>query len=652
MQKLRNGTFIIPGTGERSRRQFTLRNSSSLSSQSDDTDGLQSLFSQRTATERLQAASHNVVALWEKFLKWTQTSHGRGVLKCTLAYFLGSMATFLAPISDFLGKPDGKHIVATLTVYFHPARTVGSMLESMLIAIIAVFYAELICLLSMFTSVTVGSQLGSITTAHILVLLIFIGGGLGFLGWVKQKLNNPLVNTGCTLASIAIIAVVTKEEAVHGGGFSTLKIVQVLKMLVMGISITAAVNLLLWRVLAKDLVRKSMAATSIALGDTISAITRGFLTGSEEELLSDNFSKVMAEYNSAYCLMTKNLREEKFERYFLGQEKIYDLDKVVVKSIEALAQAIGGLRSACDTQFVLLREMPSDFAFGPLSPGGTLLSPTRAMGSYFPKGYKDRFGTLAAIRESDENESDGQESTSGGPKDQIPANPPMFRMPSEIFELFISLLGPSMKSLAYTLSETLREHPFGNAPQWEIQVNENFKQSLRDALGLYNNSRKNALQELYNTIELDPSRSDKIQADIEEVAAACGHFSFSLQTVAEEMLSFLDVIEELKEATEGKVRTWECLKLWKYFGRSSKGKDTAMDDPETDSLLPQPVRPLRKSAVPKGIPDEMLKRRDTFSWDAAPDASKILRIVSERILSVLRVLGRDDSKVAKIKELR
>jgi len=43
-------------------------------------------------------------------------------------------------------------------------------------------------------------------------------------------------------------------------------------------------------------------------------------------------------------------------------------------------------------------------------------------------------------------------------------------------------LGPSMKSLAYTLSQILQELPFGEGPDYAIKINEHFKSSLTEAL--------------------------------------------------------------------------------------------------------------------------------------------------------------------------
>ena len=176
-QKLRNGSVIIPSTGERSHRSFTLRPSSLFSSRQADASEspeIDSRFPRQSISDRAHAAAHNVREGGARFLHWLNSPVGHGIIKCTLAYTLGSLATFWSPLSDFLGRPDGKHVVATLTVYFHPARSVGSMIEAVLIAIVAVAYAELVSILSMCTSVLFGGVLGMVPLAHALVLGVFI----------------------------------------------------------------------------------------------------------------------------------------------------------------------------------------------------------------------------------------------------------------------------------------------------------------------------------------------------------------------------------------------------------------------------------------------------------------------------------------------
>ncbi|VBB75103.1 Putative protein of unknown function [Podospora comata] len=644
--KLRNGTFIIPATGERSRRVLTLRtNSSGLSSQTDGTrsrslSGLTTFpYEQTSFSDRFSHLARQTREKCAWILRWLDSPVGHGVLKCTLAYTLGSLATFWAPISDWLGRPDGKHVVATLTVYFHPARSAGSMIEAVLIAIVAVVYAQIVSILSMATSVLVGGQWHCVPLAHALVLAVFIGGGFGFIGWVKQRMGNPLVDVGSTLASLAIIGVVTKETAVLTGVFSNQKIIQILKMFFLGVSATTAVNLLVWRVSARSLLRDTMTKSSTSLGHMLALITSGFLSGSEEDVTSGQFAAASAAYNQVYPQMIKNLRESKFERYLLGQEKLYQLDRAVVRSMERLAQSIGGLRSAANTQFALLRESMMQGS-GMMSPAASLYSPVlqRTLSNTLKSGKG--FGILSAIDEaSDESNEDERGRVKDRRRSDATTASIPFRNSSDIFELFINLLGPSMKSLAYTLSEVLRDPPFGTAPDYEITINDHFRQSLTDALSLFNGARADALQELYKHIELDRTRSASIQADFEEVAAACGHFSFSLQAFGEEMQKYLDVLDDLKFANEHRLRSWHWMKWWgNRRGYNNRKITLPFDHAERETL----IKPIKKSQMPRGIADSMVQRRDTYAWSAVPGTNKVIATLSQRLLRVLRKVARDD----------
>ncbi|CAK7211750.1 hypothetical protein SBRCBS47491_001221 [Sporothrix bragantina] len=779
--KMRNGTFIIPSTGERSRRQFTLRNGRTPSSSSpsarpdnmtssssslDDNENDPSFFSAPGFITRFESAGRATKDGIYRFRHWMDSPKGRGVIKCTVAYTIASLWTFWPPLSDLLGHLDGKHLVATITVYFHPARTAGSMIEATAIGVVAIAYAEIISILSMATSVLFGSVFGWVTFAYMVVLVFFIGFAFGFIGWVKQRLNNPSVNVGCTLASLAIITVVTKENATYSSVFSNVKVAQVLKTLVFGISTTSMVSLLLWRVSARALLRESFTQASTSLGDMLAMITHGFLSGAEDELtVSAEYRTAASNWTTAHAQMTKNLKEAKYEHFSVGHASLYQFEKLVYKSMETLALSIGGLRSAANTQFELLREsaaMAATTAAGGDRPGNIAV-PTPGMptssatvGS-LPPNFLDQFftsprsssfspstspspavpaagasssspssrpllsrasssfqrsGRLAVLSAIDEASDESSEDRPDAPlisqytdddtgglmntplvprpvtnhlplvdvADQTSSrrssqsrrdSSTALRTPSEIFELFIGMLGPSMKSLAFTLATILRDSPFGGPPSYEIHINDHYRQSLTDALSLFNTARADALEELYKTIELGRPRSEKIKADFEEVAAACGHFSFSLQAFGEEMAKYLDVLDDLKLIRDHNRRSWRWLLFWKapqsrypsVLPFDAAEPDRVGDvDGMYDSLANNMdgingvngvygtaatgdrnnVRPIRKSQMPRGIPDEMVKQRDTFSWQAAPQSNKFVRKLAQHLLHFFRVLMRDD----------
>ncbi|TVY29561.1 Uncharacterized protein LHYA1_G000995 [Lachnellula hyalina] len=644
--KLRNGTFILPGTGERVRRQITLRNPANFDGQS--RGELDPPFLRRTYSRvgTIRTALGKSSDAGKEFWKWLHTPTAKGILKCSLAYVLGSMGTFFPPFASFLGHQDGKHMVATITVYFHPARSAGSMEEAGMLGIAAFLYATFISISSMATSVFFETQMDLIELGYAMVLIVFCGGGLGFIGWFKQAYNSPLVSVACSLASLAIITVLTKENAIQVGVFSNDKIIQVMKMVIMGITSTSIVSLLVWPVSARTELRNTMIKTTDSLGNMLTMITGGFLSGSEADLRSSAFTNALNTYKSVFTQLTKNLKEAKMEHYVLGTEDQYKHEASLVNCMQRLAQSIGGLRSAAMTQFTLLRENTK----GSSTPiNSNRMLPEIGSISSVLNIRQDQFAVLTAIEEASEEGSGPEDANTyhhsrnptGGSISSIASYPmPTVKTPSEIFSRFITHLGPSMKSLAYTLSQILEELPFGDGPRYAITINEHFKTSLTDALKLYSSARSEALRELYKSKELDRDRSESIEADFEEVAASCGHFSFSLQAFADEMQTYLSILEDLKDEIESsRRRSWKWLLFW----RSSQHPKTQNSDPEQESLIDQNA----ETEVPKGISSIQFQGRSPKTWTSETEGKGGAKAgLYRKLFHILRILGRDDVRFA------
>lgn len=348
--------------------------------------------------------------------------------------------------TTILGQQDGKHIVATITVYFHPARSKGSIFEAIICAILAFVYALFISFTSMGVSILFGRTFDLIIFGHIIVLVVFCGGGLGFVGWVKQRLENPLVNIACSLTSLAIITVLTKEGAVQAAEFSDDKITQVMLMIIMGVVITTVVSFVISPVSARRDLRENMSQVTDSFADMLTAITRSFLNGSEQELRQAQFLRVSSHHREVFVLMTKNLREARFEHYVMGTENEYHLEAKLVDCMQGLSQNIGGLRSAADTQFLLLAEPAIG---GVTTPKGSYFSTpplrnTLSFTSDFVTSPTDKRGPLAAIDEDCEEERTPTETSNQEHQGSDDSYLPTMNNPADIFARFIEQLGPSM----------------------------------------------------------------------------------------------------------------------------------------------------------------------------------------------------------------
>ena len=132
------------------------------------------------------------------------------------------------------------------------------------------------------------------------------------------------------------------------------------------------------------------------------------------------------------------------------------------------------------------------------------------------------------------------------------------------------------------MKEILDDLPYGPAPDFHISAHPRFRLSLTEALNLYRVSRQEALNLLYKQKELNAARPMEVEADFEEVAASCGHFSFCLQNFGEELKEYLEILDDLRLETERKPlgRSWNWLKFWRDT-RRTLSKSPADDSGKT-----------------------------------------------------------------------
>jgi hypothetical protein len=108
------------------------------------------------------------------------------------------------------------------------------------------------------------------------------------------------------------------------------------------------------------------------------------------------------------------------------------------------------------------------------------------------------------------------------------------------------------------MKEILGELPYGPPPDFKVVVHSKFRISLNRALDLYRASREDALGSIYSRQNFFAARSPEAEADLEEVAASCGHFSFSLQEFAEQLRGFLELVDAIQLECEERPtgRSW------------------------------------------------------------------------------------------------
>ncbi|KAM5479076.1 hypothetical protein McanMca71_007104 [Microsporum canis] len=618
--KLRQATYIVPSTGQR------IHGTPNLSPEQEHDDERTPLLQRDPYSEdgghRPRGWLHRAASTVGRLCSFMRSETGKGILKCSIAYLLGTMATFVPVLYRFLGQQGGKHTVATVTVYFHPARTKGSMIEALMLAIIAFCYAAFISITSMGVSVIFEDVFHLLPLGHAIIVIVFCGGGLGFIGWVKQRRGNPLVNVACSLASLAIITVLTKEGSVQRGDLSLAKIYQVFKMVIMGVVATMTVCFVVYPISAKSKLRQTMVEMTDSLSDMLEIITESFIyggSGLKSGLEQEPFLDASNRNKAAYSKMEKLLREAKFEHYVAGTEVEYQLEQKLVRCIQDISQSIGGLRSAAALQFQTLNQIqqtPRERSSFDTWRSPRNISPLPSLRR--PDTMSSRFDGLQTLPHSGLIRSSDRPQTADNDTEFIQA-------PADIFERFIVHLGPSMNSLAYTLKEILGELPYGPAPDFKVTVNSKFRTSLDRALELYRSSRNDALNIIYNQkdVIMAGGKPLGVEADLEEVAASCGHFSFSLLEFGEQLKEFLSILDKLQLEAEERPngRSWRWINPW----ASKPSEDTNINPLDTENSL---------------------DHTGTDKRVAGAQTSIIRYTLRYRLWKALRVFRRDDTKFA------
>ncbi|KAJ5102840.1 hypothetical protein N7532_003369 [Penicillium argentinense] len=630
--KLRQATFVLPRTGQRLKGLVSLRNPTNLAAAAGDDNahderrGLLTGEFEPYHEGMIQRFSARAKELGSQAQEFVKSESGIGILKCGLAYLLGSLGTFIPAISEFLGKQDGKHMVATVTVYFHPARSQGSMFRALICALLAFCYSAFLSISSMLFENLFQDTLDLPVLGHALVLIVFCGGGLGFVGWTKQRLGDPLVNVACSLTALSTITVLTKEGAVQNGDLSLNKIFQVLKMVIMGVVVAMAVSFLIFPISARKQLRANLVTSTSTLAVMLAIITGSFLSGSEEELKSSEFLEVESKHRKAYGQLDKLVRDAKLEHYVAGTEKEYRLEKNLVRWVQDITHNMGGLRSAASLQFSLIRETilrESSSSSENFSSHGSVRP------DYFASLERSWTFPDGSILEPIEERSEEDLSPSGtlnspasGAKvDATDKNP---LMPADVFTIFISHLGPSMRSLAFTLKEIFNEIPFGPAPAYKVSVDSRLRTSLDRALDLYRESREKTLKSLYQQTQAMKLKSPEAEADLEEVSASCGHFSFSLLEFGEQLHQLLAILDELQLESEERPngRSWSWIKFWEFKDSGAARNESSFMAP-IDAATRGRQRPAAETTVKERLGYRLWKSLEIFRRDDTKYAIKV-----------------------------
>ena len=207
-----------------------------------------------------------------------------------------------------------------------------------------------------------------------------------------------------------------------------------------------AVSFLFFPISARKKLRANVTTMTGTLAIMLGYVTDSFITGADDEMHASSFTNASAQNKRSYVLLDKLVKEAKLEHYIAGTEREYRLEKRLVRCVQDINQNMGGLQSAANLQFQLLKQTQQ--GSGIFSPSHGVLTRKNSSTSY--PGVWSIFedpATLTPSREPEEANLTAEPQTMNvtGPNPNhdsgvSTATP----SPQRMFEVFIEHLGPSM----------------------------------------------------------------------------------------------------------------------------------------------------------------------------------------------------------------
>ncbi|KAI8142257.1 Fusaric acid resistance protein-like-domain-containing protein [Fennellomyces sp. T-0311] len=459
------------------------------------------------------------------------------VLKCSFAYAIGALFTFVPYLNKWVGATSvSSHIVCTVTVFFNPAKTMGGMVEAAGFGLLYAVLALALCLMSLATSDFLMIDHHLYLESCIVTLGFWLAGSTFIVSFFKAHLNKPSIRTASSLAFIILFSVLVRETS-SNMEFDTTKIEQIFFIVLIGTVISIAVCYLIWPIRSSKKLKSDINATLDSIRILLKLLTKTFLLDADlpEFTANELLENAIKSHRKSFVALQSSLKEAKLEFYSMEMWcHSVGFDKTVT-SLQRLAQHISGLRSSCGLQFEAMQEM-----------GEPVVSRGISGNQARPDPKKNRRETINVKaddqRKKIEHELRREHSMEQSlffmdGVDQVPQSPVSERMEREVsstsiphhhphdlgtvpesplenqafwaeeedgqtegaFVQFIRTIRSPMKSLAYTCKQTIIhiQARFTGDVKPETPSFDLMKQNLNTALDVFEESQQRALMKLY-----------------------------------------------------------------------------------------------------------------------------------------------------------
>lgn len=167
------------------------------------------------------------------------------VFICSLSYIVATLFV-LSPLRSVLGSSGSKHTAATTAVWFHPARTLGNLIEVLYYTVQLLALSLTVCLCAM-ASVRLSHFLNFPQTITTIMLICWLSGTLGAIGIMKVRASNQSFNTASTAAIIFLVSALVREDDAQFGALPLSRLLNYLEMVAIGAGVSTMTSVLFYR---------------------------------------------------------------------------------------------------------------------------------------------------------------------------------------------------------------------------------------------------------------------------------------------------------------------------------------------------------------------------------------------------------------------
>ncbi|KAJ3177854.1 hypothetical protein HDU85_005766 [Gaertneriomyces sp. JEL0708] len=181
-------------------------------------------------------------------------------VKATVAYLVATLPTFLGLSTATLQA--SSHLFAASVLYFHPARTIGAMLEALVCCVVGLSVGFLVATGCLKVAIHYEETGKNATEADVIALttLAVVTFVLAFIR-AKFGVDRPAIATGCTMTHLLTFITITQMSLDHALPQLGAKITRVATLLFLGTCVSFLSCLLLWPTTAASALRQEISKT-------------------------------------------------------------------------------------------------------------------------------------------------------------------------------------------------------------------------------------------------------------------------------------------------------------------------------------------------------------------------------------------------------